>query len=269
MRTWTTVFLLILVTLLILWLVLCETDRCQGEQPTPHDRYYKSGMHFVAPYNMWARLKSKIPVQPIYEQRDVLNIFPNSALFKANWQRIRDEALAISSRGLDAKIKNDTFFTTIAPEGWTRFYLKWYSKELDPKALKAAPFTCHLIQQCPEVKLAMFSILKPNSHILPHRGPFRGALRYHLGLQCPSKDCQLMIDGQPYQWKDGEHVMFDDTYMHSVQNDSNETRVILFLDVARPMKSQSSSRFNDWVCNTFGSLTTRGNDNQEKVVSTK
>ena len=35
---------------------------------------------------------------------------------------------------------------------------------------------------------AMFSILSPRKHIPPHRGPYKGVLRYHLGLIIPGAE---------------------------------------------------------------------------------
>ena len=38
-----------------------------------------------------------------------------------------------------------------------------------------------------------------------------------------------------YHWKVGECLVFDDTYEHEVRNDTDERRVVLFLDFDRPM----------------------------------
>lgn len=255
---------LVLLVLFILAIILFETDRRQGRDSTPPDLYYGRGSFLLSPYNLWAKRHSKFPVKPFY--LNVREIFPGSQLIQSNWQKIRNEALAIIKAGKNKPINKDQFFTSIAPDGWTRFYLKWYSKTIDPLAKQLAPFTSTLIEKFPEVKLAMFSILGPKSSISRHRGPFRGALRYHLGLDCPKQDgCQIEVDGQPYRWKDGEDVLFDDTFMHSVENNTDDTRIIFFCDVARPMKTQSADRFNNWICDSLGPVTSRNNDQQEKV----
>nr|BFE90647.1 hypothetical protein GCM10020185_11830 [Pseudomonas brassicacearum subsp. brassicacearum] len=83
----------------------------------------------------------------------------------------------------------------------------------------------------------MFALLPGDSHLNPHRDPFAGSLRYHLGLSTPnSDDCRIFVDGQIYAWRDGEDVMFDETYVHWVKNETPQTRVILFCDVERPLK---------------------------------
>ena len=42
----------------------------------------------------------------------------------------------------------------------------------------------------------MFSVMKPGTIVYPHRGPYRGSLRVHLGLECPSMEegCYIKID---------------------------------------------------------------------------
>jgi beta-hydroxylase len=110
----------------------------------------------------------------------------------------------------------------------------------------------------------MFSILEPGSVIRPHSGPFKACLRYHLGLSCPP-EAQILVDGIPYSWRDGEDVLFDDNYVHEVVNRSDtEPRIILFCDVERKMTTPTATRLNRAVCRTFGPLTTRSNDKTEK-----
>jgi aspartyl/asparaginyl beta-hydroxylase (cupin superfamily) len=44
-----------------------------------------------------------------------------------------------------------------------------------------------------------------------------------------------MDPGVKHYYKEGQGIMFDDTFPHDVINDSDEIRVILFLDIARNM----------------------------------
>lgn len=45
---------------------------------------------------------------------------------------------------------------------------------------------------------------------------------------------RLRVAGRDYVWKDGEGMMFDDSWPHEVINPSNEPRVVLIVDVPRP-----------------------------------
>ena len=50
-----------------------------------------------------------------------------------------------------------------------------------------------------------------------------------------------------YEWKEGEGVLFDETYKHFVKNETKYTRVILFLDVVRPFDSYFLNTLNDII----------------------
>ena len=95
---------------------------------------------------------------------------------------------------------------------------------------------------------ACFSILSPGKHIPPHRGPYKGVLRYHLGLKVPepTERCRIRVDDEVEHWEEGESLVFDDTYNHEVRNETSGERAILFLDVKRPMQ-QPMAALNDLV----------------------
>ena len=84
---------------------------------------------------------------------------------------------------------------------------------------------------------AMISILGPNKHIPPHRGPYKGVLRLLLPIQMPSDrtNCYIIVDGQRYEWEEGRSFVFDDALYHEVHNATSEIRVALFVDFYRPL----------------------------------
>jgi beta-hydroxylase len=83
----------------------------------------------------------------------------------------------------------------------------------------------------------MFTELPPGGELRPHRDPYAGSLRLHLGLDTPNDDaCFIDVDGTRYSWRDGEWTMFDETYIHWAQNGSEQNRIILFCDIERPMR---------------------------------
>jgi beta-hydroxylase len=82
----------------------------------------------------------------------------------------------------------------------------------------------------------MFALLPPGSDLVLHRDPYAGSLRYHRGLSTPnSPDCKIVVDGIPAFWRDGEAILFDETYLHTAQNLTDRPRVILFCDVERKL----------------------------------
>jgi beta-hydroxylase len=52
--------------------------------------------------------------------------------------------------------------------------------------------------------------------------------------------CGIEVGGQRAHWREGESLLFDDTYEHRVWNDTHATRVVLFLDVVRPCRFPGS-----------------------------
>jgi beta-hydroxylase len=71
----------------------------------------------------------------------------------------------------------------------------------------------------PAVRSAMFTVLPPGAKLGRHHDPIASSLRYHLGLLTPnSEQCALTLDGKNYAWRDGEELLFDQTYLHSAIN---------------------------------------------------
>lgn len=190
----------------------------------------------MAPYNSLMYLFSAVPAKPILDPR----MLPELDVLRDNWQVIRDEAVALMDDGQirAATGHNDLGFNSFFKTGWKRFYVKWYDAPL-PSAQALCPKTVELVQSIRGVNAAMFALLPPGSKLGAHRDPFAGSLRYHLGLVTPNSDsCRIIVDGEPYFWRDGEAVMFDETFIHTAENRSDVQRLILFCDVERPLRSR-------------------------------
>ncbi len=109
------------------------------------------------------------------------------------------------------------------------------------------PRTTELLQSIGTVKAAMFATLPPGAKLVRHRDPYAGSYRYHLGLDTPNDDgCYIDVDGEKYSWRDGEGVIFDETYIHYAANTTEHNRIILFCDVERPLKYRWATAFNRW-----------------------
>ena len=203
----------------------------------------------LAPLNALLYAFSAVPNKPLLEIRQ----FPELSLLRENWQTIRDEGLQLFDEGYirAASSYNDLGFNSFFRTGWKRFYLKWYDNPL-PSARRLCPKTVALVQSIPTIHGAMFAVLPPGGRLVAHRDPYAGSLRYHLGLITPNADtCKIFIDGEPYYWKDGEDVLFDETYIHYAENKSDVSRLILFCDVERPMKVGLMTRFNRFMASTL------------------
>lgn len=196
----------------------------------------------IAPVNALMYLFSRAPRVAYLDVKD----FPELAPLQTHWQDIRDEAMALADGGdiRAATSYNDIGFNSFFRTGWKRFYLSWYGKEL-PSAMEKCPKTLALLKQIPSIKAAMFASLPPGATLVRHRDPYAGSLRYHLGLVTPNDPaCFIEVDGQRYHWRDGEAVMFDETFIHHAANQTDHQRVVLFCDVERPLWTAPVRWFN-------------------------
>ncbi|ARN76445.1 aspartyl/asparaginyl beta-hydroxylase domain-containing protein [Oceanicoccus sagamiensis] len=231
--------------------VLCVFIACaiyvQGRGAVQHEKLSRKitdHSNFLAPINCLFYASSEVANSAYIDVDD----FPDLRVLEDNWEMIRDEAVALnqqqqikSSDDLD-DIGFNSFFRT----GWKRFYLKWYGSSL-LSANQLCPKTVALLNTIPQVKGAMFAMLPPGARLVKHRDPYAGSLRYHLGLVTPnSEDCFITVDGEKYAWKDGEAVIFDETFIHYAENKTDTNRIILFLDIKRPVKSRLIDGFNRW-----------------------
>ena len=165
--------------------------------------------------------------------------FPWIERIEANWTTIRDELERVLE-DRDAlpnfqDISKDQIEIT-DDDRWKTFFLYGYGFEAK-LGTEICPKTAALMQTIPAMTTAMFSILSPRKHILDHRGPYKGVLRYHLGLIVPrdAQACRIRVGEDFRYWEQGESMIFDDTYNHEVWNETDETRVVLFVDVLRPL----------------------------------
>ena len=90
---------------------------------------------------------------------------------------------------------------------------------------------CRIPGQTPEI---LFSVLAPGTHILPHHGVTNTRCVMHLPLVVP-EDCALhLVDRGVHHWREGELVMFDDTFLHESWNRSGSVRIIVLMDCWNP-----------------------------------
>ena len=104
-------------------------------------------------------------------------------------------------------------------------------------ALQYFPFLVSILKQLPEVQSCVISVLEPGIQIPIHVGYYKGILRYMLPTHIPNdkKNVYLCVNGIKYHWAEGDGVLWDDTFPHKVNNNTNEIRVLLYMDVVRPL----------------------------------
>lgn len=209
--------------------------------PTPYQRGKETlavryGKRLRKPLNRWLARYSLIPTTPIIDAAAV----PGIAVLRDNWSVIREEALAVlAEHGVVPSLAE------ISPDhrriarnaAWKSFFFRGHGYDSHVNRARA-PRTSALIDQVPEVVVAFYSIFEPGTDIARHHGVSKAMLNVHLGLAVPGlKDvCGIRINGQDHGWREGEFLVFDETFNHEAWNRADAPRVILFLQVMRPMR---------------------------------
>jgi aspartyl/asparaginyl beta-hydroxylase (cupin superfamily) len=166
--------------------------------------------------------------------------FPWVAELERDWRLIRAEAERLLPRR--AELAN---FADIAPDvgsiskddRWKTFLLAAYGHR-SQRALALCPETARAVARIPRLEAAMFSIFEPGQHLPPHRGPYNGVLRFHLGLIVPEprQALGIRVGAELRHWREGQGLVFDDAYEHEAWNHTAEPRVVLFVDFEKPLR---------------------------------
>ncbi len=195
--------------------------------------------------------QSVIPTTPFLDPA----AFPWTREIEANWETIRAELDAVLAH-LDAlpnfqDISTDQYNLT-DDDQWKTFFLYGYGFRSDANC-KRCPATDRLVRTIPGMQTAMFSIFAAHKRIPHHDGPYKGVVRYHLGLRVPQDPtlAGIRVGPQTEHWTEGGSLVFDDTYDHEAWNDSDEVRVVLFVDFVRPLR-QPMKTFNAIVLKAIG-----------------
>ena len=84
-------------------------------------------------------------------------------------------------------------------------------------------------------RIVTVSKLFPGSTIHPHFGISQNRLRIQIPVQIPSSNCRIFCFDHWRNWRSPEPLVLNDNYIHSVYNTSNETRVVVLVDIYHPM----------------------------------
>jgi beta-hydroxylase len=195
-------------------------------------KYLSNHVLLLAPLNFLLTFFIRGQKKAIFEAKSV----PGLDKIKENYPLIRSEAKVLLDTGVFQRPPaiDEPGYNSFEKGGWRAHFLKWYTKECNSAALQMCPATCAVLDSIPAVRAAMFTVLPPGARLGRHHDPVASSLRYHLGLLTPnSEKCAMTLDGVKYTWRDGEDLLFDQTYLHSIENQTETVRVILFCDVEK------------------------------------
>jgi len=189
-----------------------------------------------------------ITSQPYYPRHH----FPWLEALEAATDSVRDELRAVLSeeRALESFLGEappDAMQSMLGSSGdqepaWDAYFFHRHGERHDAHRARC-PRTAALLDALPLVRIrdhapeALFSVLSPGTHILPHTGVTNTRLVTHLPLIVPP-DCAIRVGGQEHAWQEGRCVTFDDTWEHEAWNRSGQRRVVLIVDSWHPDLSE-------------------------------
>lgn len=119
---------------------------------------------------------------------------------------------------------------------WTTYVMAWYGKWIE-QTCRRMPATAAALRRIPNLQIAGFTVLGPNTTIERHTGPAK-SLRFQLGIRIPEPpgSCGIKVGETTFVWEPKGMVAFDDRSPHEAWNHGDGTRYVLFAQVAWPVR---------------------------------
>lgn len=197
--------------------------------------------------------------QPLYLQQPSMFYFPGLA--QRAWWDAREFAWARDVEAATDAITAELAALLTAPDAFTPYVqasadrpppnnpllgkpdwgAAWVLKDgkVADGMASACPATLAALAHAPQpviagrAPLALFSRLKPGTHILPHHGMLNTRLICHLPLIVPD-GCGLRVGGETREWQQGKLTIFDDSFEHEAWNRGTSDRTVLLFEIWRP-----------------------------------
>ena len=108
---------------------------------------------------------------------------------------------------------------------------KWVDKNMEH-----CPFLAEFLKNIKGLRTALLSKLGPNTILEKHRGwgdLSNDVLRVHYGIKVPD-NCWVGVENEREKHENNKIIVFDDSKVHWAENNSDEERIVLILDIERP-----------------------------------
>ncbi|MCF7222712.1 aspartyl/asparaginyl beta-hydroxylase domain-containing protein [Marilutibacter chinensis] len=179
-----------------------------------------------------------------------IDVLPELAPLVPRIPAVRDELLAVLANAGDfspyvsAEAARSRTWAGLADRpDWSALHLlrrgEWHRElmarlPLTDAFLAGAP----LAQYPPHAPECFVSRLKPGVVLPPHHGLSNIKLTVHLPVDLPPTGCDITVAGETRIWRDGEFLVFDDSFLHSAANRSDRDRTVMIFDVWHPHLSE-------------------------------
>ncbi|XP_076261309.1 aspartyl beta-hydroxylase isoform X3 [Rhynchophorus ferrugineus] len=205
-------------------------------------KVYEEGVKekvFMSKYQRSLYNVPRLTGKPWWKTKDLPTYKKLFKALKDNWLKIRQEGLAaLNSQGYfqdEAENLKDT-------GTWKQFELFARGRQ-SKKNCDKSPITCSIIQSFPDASSCKrgqtkFSVMHPKTHVWPHCGPTNCRLRLHLGLKIPPNTF-IRVAEETRSWKEGDIIIFDDSFEHEVWHNGSDFRLVLIVDIWHPELTKS------------------------------
>lgn len=155
-----------------------------------------------------------------------------------NYQTIKNELLQLLALNKDEQWLR-TFPSYVESEkhkAWKVFSFVFFNMKF-PSHAELCPKTAELIFSIPQIMSCDFSYLEPHTKVKAHKGYSKMVLRCHIPLIVPQDThaCAIRVGNETRHWKEGELMVFDDSFDHEAWNNSSEGRAVLMFDIPNPL----------------------------------
>lgn len=225
----------------------------------------------------------KKPIKYFYDIED----FPKFKILEENYQKILAEVINVTKKENEVKLdsnkvinedvlnnynnnkdnenidyNNNKNSNSKTFEPWVEKNLYQESNELGwdvaplmiggvkiPERCKKFPFLFELVGKISGVISVSYSLLKPGTHIVPHKGYddySEKMYRFHMGMIIPEGDIGIRVEKDIRKWENGKSFVFDDFMIHEAWNFTFKNRLVLIIDFLKDeTKLPDSIKFVD------------------------
>ena len=168
-------------------------------------------------------------------------------LLERNQPRLANETFSGQNLGIgsDIRVECDIANEECTNVGWELFTVN-LGKHITEQSAECLPTLVGIIKKYKGDLLATtISILPGKTHIPPHVGYSSFVKRLMLGIEIPeaTRQCYLCVNGIKQTWTERETILWDDTFCHSVYNETSDRRIVVYMDIRR----YTGNRFVDLI----------------------
>jgi aspartate beta-hydroxylase len=140
------------------------------------------------------------------------------------------------------------------PVGWKELLLfrqdRLYKENAD-RCPTLRDVYSRLLAQCRQTSQVCFLVLEPGTHLPDHVDPCNWLVELQMGIFVPQGDCFLQVAGTSRQWVEGRCLSFDNSFLHTAWNKTEQRRVILSFHLPHPALTSVELQVLAWIRDVF------------------